>query len=324
MTKSTMTITELIVNAIKSADTVLVCGHIRPDGDCVGAALAMRHLCEKLGKTADAVCDAERPASFAFLPEYEYFCSPRLKEYDLFIAVDCATDKRLGEYVKQLDTAKYSIDIDHHPTNVGYCKLNHIEPQACSTCAIIYRLFKDTGLIDKTMATFLYTGLSTDTGHFMHSNTDAEVFDTAAELCRLGVEPGPLNHDIYCSKRFEKIKLTAKVLDGIMLYEGGRIALMPIDLETLDACKCTTEDTEGLIDYASSIAGVKISISVCEQPGNVFRVSFRSVYADVAAAAETFGGGGHKLAAGCIVTGNRYDVIEKILAAAKTALDKAK
>ena len=97
---------------------------------------------------------------------------------------------------------------------------------------------------------------------------------------------------------------------------------MVIGLDDLAACGCASEDTEGLIDYASSITGVKVSVAMCEQQGGLFRVSFRSVEADVAAAAGAFGGGGHRLAAGCVINGNRYDVEEKVIAAASAAIDK--
>lgn len=314
--------TSEILNAINAAQTALVVGHIRPDGDCVGAALAMRHICERLGKTADAVCDGEKPAAYAFLPEYEYFCAPRYKKYDLFIAVDCATENRLGEYRALLLSAKNSINIDHHITNTEYGNINHVIPTASSTCHILYDLFKNVdGLLDNSVASMLYTGLSTDTGHFMHSNTTSEVFRTAAALCEYGIDIAALNHDLYCSNSFNKIKLTSRALGGIVLYESGKIALMNISLKDLQDSGCTSEDTEGLIDNASGIAGVKIAISMCEQPGSIFRVSFRSVSADVSVSAARFGGGGHKLAAGCIITGNRYDVIEKVVAAATAALN---
>lgn len=319
MTKNT---TADIFNAIENANSVLVCGHIRPDGDCISAALAVRRICEKLGKKADAVCDCEKPLSFGFLPDYEYFCAPSQKRYDLFIAVDCATVKRLGEYAGALQATENSVNIDHHPTNERYCKIDHIVPDASSTCAILFDMFKDRGLIDKDVATMLYTGLSTDTGHFMHANTDEKVFGIAAELCRFGVDVGKINHDIYCNKSLQRIKLTARAIDGIRLYKNGQVALMVIGLDDLAKCGCNSEDTEGLIDYASGIAGVKVSVAMCEQQGGFFRVSFRSVEADVAAAAGTFGGGGHKLAAGCILYGNRYDVEEKVVAAASAAIDK--
>ncbi len=308
-----------IIDAISAAETVLVCGHVRPDGDCVGSAFAVRRICEKLGKRADAVCDADKPSSYAFLPDYEGFCAPRYKKYDLFIAVDCANDKRLGAYRNFLIEAKNSICIDHHP-NDGYGKLNYIRSDACSTCEIIFDLFKDTGLIDNEIATMLYTGLSTDTGHFMHSNTTSKVFETAAALSELGVDVGKTNHDIYCNRSLKKIKLMSRALDKIVLHENGRIALMLITLDDLGSCGCTSEDTEGLIDYASSISGVKISISMCEQQGSVYRVSLRSVSSDVSAVAAMFGGGGHKLAAGCLISGNCYDIMDKLINAARNAL----
>ncbi|MCH5165738.1 MAG: bifunctional oligoribonuclease/PAP phosphatase NrnA [Clostridiales bacterium] len=316
-------ITTDILKAIEHAETILVCGHTRPDGDCVSSALAMRRICEKLGKKADAVCDADKPISYAFLPDYENFCAPRFDKYDLFIAVDCATDKRLGEYFRVMQEAGNVVNIDHHPTNNLYGKINYIDPAASSTCAILYDLFSaQNGLIDRDVATMLYTGLSTDTGHFMHSNTTAKVFEIAMKLSELGVDIVNVNQALYCNKPFSKLKLAAKAINAIKLYEDGKIALMTIDQADLAECGCGSDDTEGLIDYASSISGVCISIAMCEQKGGFFRVSFRSSEADVAAAAGQFGGGGHKLAAGCIVNGNRYDVMEKLIAAAKSAIDK--
>lgn len=317
-------ITADIIDAIKCAERILVCGHVRPDGDCIGAALAMRHICENLGKTADAVCDADKLKSFLFLPEYNEFGNSRYEYYDLFIAVDCASDKRLGIYRDSLLDAENSINIDHHPTNNGFCAINHIDESASSTCAILYNIFSETNLIDKVAATFLYVGVSTDTGHFMHSNTTADVFGIAAKLCGYGIDVGKLNRSIYCNNSLQRIKLTARALDTIKPYCDGQIALMTILLSDLDICGCTSEDTEGLIDYVSGISGVKISIAMCEQPGGYFRVSFRAVSANVAAVAETFGGGGHKLASGCIISGTCAEVTERITAAASAALREQK
>ena len=313
-------ITTDIIDAVSASKNILVCGHIRPDGDCISSALAMRRICQNMGKTAVAVCDCDKPSSFAFLPEYDGFCALKELDYDLFIAVDCATESRLGKYDEYLVRAKNSIVIDHHPTNPGYGKINHIVPSSASTCSIILDIFRDTEYIDKDVATMLYTGLSTDTGHFMHANTTTKVFTDAAKLSEFGIDIASINHDLYCSEPYKKIKLKSRTLDGIRLFGENKIALMKIMLSDLDGCGCTSEDTEGLIDYAKSIRGVEIAISICEQPGGFFRVSLRSVSANVAAVAEKFGGGGHKLAAGCIVKGNEFDVADRVVSAAAREL----
>lgn len=310
-----------IIDAIRRAQKILVCGHVRPDGDSIGATLAMRRICQKLGKSADAVCDSEKPAAFDFLPDYELFCSPKYNNYDLFIAVDCANAKRLGAYIVQLDSAADSISIDHHSTNEEYAKTNIVDGASSSTCALLFDLFSQSGIIDRDIATMLYTGLSTDTGHFMHSNTDAKVFYTAAKLCEYGIDVSAINHAIYCNRSLRRTKLTSRALDSIRMYAEGRVALMTVGLDDLAECGCKSEDTEGLIDFVSAISGVLISISMCEQDGGYYRVSFRAVSCDVSAAAATFGGGGHKLAAGCIITGDRYEVTEKVVSAAICALN---
>ncbi len=315
-------ITTEILKAVENSNNILVCGHIRPDGDCIGSALAVSALCQRLGKSAVAVCDADKPVGFSFLPDYDRFGAfDANAKYDLFIAVDTANAKRLGAYKEVLDRAENSIDIDHHPTNEKYGKINHIDPAAASTCSIVFELFEDTGLIDTDIAEMLYTGLSTDTGHFMHSNTDAIVFETAAKLCGYNLDIAAINHRLYCQKSINRVKLAARAMGGIKLYGGGKVALMTITADDMGECGCTSEDTEGLIDYASEIAGTEISVSMCEQPGGLYRVSFRSVSADVSKVAAVFGGGGHKLAAGCIVSGgNRHDVAARITDAALAAL----
>ncbi|MCH5157745.1 MAG: bifunctional oligoribonuclease/PAP phosphatase NrnA [Clostridiales bacterium] len=313
-------ITTEIISAVAASNNILVCGHIRPDGDCISSALAVRRLCQNMGKTAVAVCDCDKPSSFRFLPDYDGFCVLKDIDYDLFIAVDCATESRLGKYTEYLNKAKNSICIDHHPTNPGYGKINHIVPTAASTCSIIFDIFRDSEYIDKDVATMLYAGISTDTGHFMHANTTEKVFNDAAELIRHGIDAVSVNNELYNNNPFRKIKLTSRALDSIRIYGEGKIALMKILLDDLNSCMCTSEDTEGLIDYAKSIEGVEIAISVCEQPGELFRVSLRSIKANVAAVAEKFGGGGHKLAAGCIIKGNAFDVADRIVSAAAREL----
>lgn len=308
-----------IISAIKNAETVLVCGHIRPDGDCIGSVLAMRKLCVKLGAKCDGVCDCDKPAHYAFLPDYEKYCVTTCKNYDLFIALDSGDEKRLGKYAKYLSSCKNSINIDHHPSNDRYAKYNLVDETASSVCQILYELFCDSGLIDLDTAQLLYVGLSTDTGNFMHSNTNAKVFSVAAALCAFGIDVATINHNLYRNNTMNKTLLTAKAIENIKLFCDGKIALMTIMRDDLKKCGCDDTDTEGLIDYASSITGVRISICMCEQDG-LFRVSFRSTGADVSAVAALFGGGGHKVASGCVITGDAEDVGRKVVNAAAKAL----
>lgn len=316
--------TSKLLDIIESGKNILVCGHMRPDGDCIGAALAMRRICEKLGKFADAACDADKPEAFSFLPDYGRFCRTGKKRYDVFISVDCANEKRLGAYASAIDGAAHVVDIDHHPFNPEFGDINVVDESASSTCLIVYELFKDTELIDRETAEMLYTGISTDTGHFMHSNTDARTFSAAVGLTALGIDIGRINHDLYCSKPRRKIMLTARALDGMEFYAGGAIAVIELSLGDLRACGCTSEDTEGLIDHAKSVSGVRIAVSLCEQEGGTVRVSLRSTGADVSEVAGRFGGGGHKLASGCMISGTLAEVKEKIVAASTDALSADK
>ena len=303
-----------IIEALQSSKNVLIVGHQRPDGDCIGSGLALCRVCDIMGKSADFLCDSDNPAQYAFMPGFERLNDKRFKDYDLLITVDCADIYRMGKYNGYLKSVQNTFNIDHHKTNNKYAKHNIVLPLS-STCEIIYGLLKDTRIIDETVASLLFVGLSTDTGHFMHSNTTAEVFKAASDLVSLGANPYALATSIYKTDTVNKIKLTAKAIESMRFFCNNKICVITVRQEDLQSTKCCMADTEGLIDYAMKIGCVEVGICLTEQMRPHFKVSFRSKKIDVAAAAATFGGGGHTLAAGCVVSGKYEDVVDKLLKA---------
>lgn len=302
-----------MIETIKNANKILVVGHVRPDGDCIGAGLCVQHCCALLGKKADFVFDSVKPETYEFMPEYDRVNEKTLDDYDTVIAVDCADIKRMGSYGAMLEGRK-SVCVDHHHTNDGFANLNIIDGKACSTCEMLYEMLEPHGLVDKTAATCLYVGLSTDTGHFMHQNTDSRAFTVAAGLASKGIDVGALNNSLYKSVSKNKMQLKIRALQSLTYHCDGKVAVMTISLKDLDECDCKVSDTEGLIDYATSVKGVVVSICLCEQTGN-FRVSLRSKAPNVSAVAAKFGGGGHVLASGCILSGSYTSVVSRLLEA---------
>ena len=302
-----------LIDAIKNSNCVLVIGHQRPDGDCLGSGLSVLHICEKFGKKVDMLCDSDNPSQYSFMPGYERLNEKRYSDYDLLIVVDCGDIYRMGKYQGYIKSIPESFNIDHHKTNNHFGKYNTVLPNASSTCELIYDLIKDNAVIDETVASLLYVGLSTDTGHFMHSNTTAKVLETAAALISLGADAFSLSSALYKNTTIGKTRLTARALQSMRFFKDNRICIITIRQEDLQDTQCVVADTEGLIDYGMKIGCVEVAICLTEQTRPHFKVSFRSKKCDVAAAASTFGGGGHTLAAGCVISGKYEDVIDKLL-----------
>lgn len=305
-----------MIKSLKEAKNVLIVGHVRPDGDCIGSGLAVKALCDELNINADFSVDGDVPEAYKFMPGAESINTHKYNNYDLFVAVDCADAARLGKYAEYTETL-YTVNVDHHYTNPNYGSKNFVVADACSTCQILYEMISEAGLLNKTIAECLYVGLSTDTGHFMHSNTTEKTFLIAAGLAAQGIDVAGINNNLYNSVSRNKLALTSRAINSIEYFENGDIAFMTIYIRDLIQTGCKTEDTEGLIGYATSIKGVKVSICVCEQEDGTFRVSLRSKGTNVAKAAAVFGGGGHERAAGCILRGKRNDVARKLVQAVK-------
>ena len=304
-----------ILEAINEARTVLISGHIRPDGDCLGSAFALRDYCRELGKSADACSPSPVPESYRFMAGSDEFNVLTRKSYDLFIAVDCASFDRIGRMEGYFRTAERTVCIDHHEGHEGFADINLVKSNASSTCEIVFDLLEPTGKITRGIADSLYVGLSTDTGHFMHSNTDKKVLYTAYRLACLGADCHGIATKLYRSRSRAKTMLIAKSIEAMRFYMNGKICIIPMTQQLLDECGISSNDTEGIIDYAISVNGVEVGVSMCAERENEYKVSFRSRRRHVNDIAAVFGGGGHIYAAGCSIFGRTEDVIDKILKA---------
>ena len=212
-------------------------------------------------------------------------------------------------------SADRTVCIDHHEGHDGFADINLVKSNASSTCEMVYDLLEPTGKITKEIADYLFTGLSTDTGHFMHSNTDSKVLYTAYKLSCLGADCHGIATELYRRRSRAKTKLIAKSIEAMRFYMDGKVCVIPMTQQLLDDCGISSNDTEGIIDYAISVEGVEIGVSLSAEKDNEYKVSFRSRGRHVNDIAEVFGGGGHVYAAGCRVFGKREDVIDKILKA---------
>ncbi len=302
-------------NILLQSKTAIIVSHIRPDGDTIGSALALREFLIKSGVRVTLVCDGAIPEKFAFLPETALY--KRVEDItdnaEACIFVDCASDGQMGESYKLLYKHPITINIDHHISNKGYAKYNYIQNKG-SCCEVLYGLISEFGEIDQKIANFLLLGIVTDTGNFAHNNTTSSTLKIAGDLMDKGADLYGINLKMFKSQSKNRSELYLKVLSGIKFYHDDRLAIIKIHKSELEELGLEQSATEGFIDYPLTISNVEIAVSVMEAKDKSFKVSFRSKgNADVNQVAGTFGGGGHKCASGAMLRGFEEDVIDKLV-----------
>ena len=234
------------------------------------------------------------------------------RPYDLFFSLDCSDSERLNQFQPYLEEAKDTICIDHHITNVGFGNLRFIDPEASSTCEILFRLF-DYDKISFDCAQDLYLGIVHDTGVFKHSNTTRKVMEIAGALIDKGVRPDFIIDETFYKKTYIQNQILGRALMESILILDKKMIFSVITKKDIDLYEVTSDDLDGIIDQLRVTEGVECALFLYEKEQGQFKVSMRSNgKVDVSRIARTFGGGGHVKAAGCTVSGNVRDIINNI------------
>ncbi|MGD9056642.1 MAG: bifunctional oligoribonuclease/PAP phosphatase NrnA [Desulfobacterales bacterium] len=316
---------EQILQHIKNSHRILVTSHAEPDGDCLGSLVALGLALSKLDKTITLFNSSPIPAVYRFLPGVERILRQitEAKEYDLAIILDCGDIVRVGEDSSVVDQIPIVINIDHHVSNTGFGDVQLIDTDACATAEIVYRLIKALEIpFDKAIATGIYLGILTDTGSFRFSNTNPAAFAISKAMIDIGVEPHTVAQRVFGTYSLGRIKLLNMALNSIEISENGKLSLMTISRSMLNSTGTSTEDIDGLINYARRIEDVKVAALIHEIKNgagkfanmNRYHVSLRSdSTVDVAKIANQFGGGGHTSAAGFQIESTLVALKEKII-----------
>jgi len=315
-----------IINHLKNSNHIIIASHINPDGDAIGSLIAMGLALDALNKNITLYNESPVPSAYRFLPSVERIVR-QIKEtniYDTAIILDCADFQRIGKISSVISKIPVIINIDHHITNTGFGNLNLIDTSACATTEIIYNLLIEMALPinNSEIATSIYTGILTDTGSFHFSNTNKSTFAICEKMVEAGVDPSNVALHIYGRCSLGQIKLLNMALESIELSDNGKMSIMILTKDILDETGTSPENTNGLINYAKNIEGVKVAVlirklsngnEVPEKPDN-YRVSLRSDgTVDVAAIAGSFGGGGHHRAAGFSTESTLSDIKTRML-----------
>jgi len=323
MTQSTLA---EIGGVLRAHQRFAILSHVRPDGDALGSQLGLALSLSKLGKTVMVRNEDGLLEKYSFLPGGEFLQTPlgEPQDFDVAIALDTATQARLGTATELVRSAKIWINIDHHPSNPGYGDLVYIDSTAPATGQILFELIQSQGLpMDAAIAENLFVAISTDTGSFQYPNTTARTFEIGAELLRCGVDVGRVSQLLYESYPRRRTELLRELLGTMRFEANGQIACFSLSLKVAAELGVKPEDNEGLIDHLRAIQGVIVAIFFEELIEGKVRVSMRSKNerVDVSAICQKFGGGGHKLAAGARVRGTLAEVEEKILKAICDVID---
>ena len=327
MTNECYQMSELL-SAIQTADSILLFPHISPDGDTIGSTLALKMLLVRLKKQVSIILDDTPPKNLSFLPDI--YCVRQYQEAvnvltltdrTLAIAVDVSVDDRMGKALELFNRVKTTAQIDHHPTNPGFAMLNVIDDEAPASALVVYRLFEAFGLpVEREEAICLYTGLATDTGNFVYKNTDAEAFHMMSKLMEAGLPIATYARILFRCKEKEHIALLGKALPTMRYLCGGEIAGMHISAAQIREAGATSEHADGVVDYAIDASGVKMAYFCRETEEGCVKCSLRALTPyRVDRVAEKFGGGGHQLAAGCMLDGPLEQALLKIEAALQEA-----
>lgn len=309
---------EAAAKFIEQHDDFLVVSHIQPDGDAASSTYAMGWMLSQLGKTFTLINEGAAPTKFSYLwgsermIDYSKQAPDRL--YHTAISVDCADYSRIGKVSTLFDEHVELLNIDHHPTNdqFGSCPL--IKPDAAATVQILYDLAIQLR-ITPTLAfgECIYTGLLTDTGGFRYSNTTPEVLQMGADLLKLGVKGSVIAEEVLEKVTFPQIVLLQKALSTLCFSHRQQLAWITVSTSDLKLTGASSEDLDGLVNYPRNVEGVEVGMLFKEKEPGVVKVSLRSTgNVDVAAIAQSFGGGGHIRASGCTLYGTLEEVVERM------------
>ena len=308
---------EAIARCIREAQTIAVVSHVNPDGDTLGSAAAMRLILAALGKEVTLFCDGEVPDQLAFLPGADLFRFPTENDgpFDLMLAMDVSDVKRLGSAAVLLNRCRHTAQMDHHSTNPLYAEVNSVDGNAPANCIQIRELMDVLSVpVTKDIATCLYTGISTDTGNFAFSSTNAETFRIMSDLMEHGLPLERLNRILFRVKSREQTKLLGKALESLRFRGDGKIAVITLTKKDFEDCGATGQHADTIVNYGLDTKGTVMALMARESENGQIKFSLRArdpyTVSDIAA---RFGGGGHAQAAGITMAGPLEECVEAVL-----------
>lgn len=300
---------------LEGASKAAMAGHLRPDGDSIGACLGLYHyLRENMPDLEIVVYMEDVPPQYHLLKGADEIRTDFSGDeaYDVFFALDCADVTRLGKARKYFESARRTVCIDHHVSNEGYADANRILPDASSTSEIICGLLEEEK-IPQAAAEALFLGIVHDTGVFRHSCTAPETMEMAARLMRRGIDSTRIINESFYDKTYIQNQLLGRALMRSVLLLNGKIIFSYMRMKEMKLYGAVSNDMEGIVETLMGTTGTEAAVFMYEVACGEYKVSMRSRdVVDCSVIAKAFGGGGHVRAAGCSVCGEICDAVDTI------------
>ncbi len=312
--------------AIRAARSIVMACHVNPDGDALGSMLGLALGLASLKIPLTLLSEDGVPEIYRFLPGQALIQqTTEVEAFDLAIVLDSGDLTRVGDHVQPLlRRAPVMIDIDHHVKTSAPGDIHILDSRAASTSEIVYALLQTLDLaITPEAATCLFTGIITDTGSFRFQNVTPNTLRVAAHLLEAGAPPAYISENVFDNRTYAATKLLGHALSSMENASDGRIVWAQITHQDFLSLGATDEETEGVVNYVRGVRGADVGILFREMANGKIRISLRShETVNVAQIAQQFGGGGHRMAAGCSLTVPLAEAEQIVVRAVQEALQE--
>ena len=304
---------------LQNTDNILILTHRNPDGDAVGSMFGLFYALKEMGKNVRCIIDTVSDA-LSFPVTEEAFIE---FEPDAVVTVDVADKKLLTEDTLEKYGDRVFLAIDHHEANKPFSEHLLLDYKASAACEVLFDMLTAAGReISRECAAALYLGISTDTGCFRYPNTSAHTLYAASVLVEKGVDNGEINRIVFETKSRAYVQFEALAMSSLRTYFDGKCAVIVLTQDMFRRTGVSEADTHGIAALPRQIEGVLAGIVVKEKKDGTYKISVRTNEPISAAEiCEVFGGGGHRLAAGCDMAGRPQQVVNDILKVVGEALE---
>ena len=314
---------------IQSAEQIVITCHKNPDGDAIGSTLGLYMFLKKLGKNAQVIVPNDFPEFLKWLPQAQDIlifekqhtkCSDLIANADLIFTLDFNAFHRTGDMQTPLEQSNANfIMIDHHQQPDDFAVVTYSDTSICSTCQMVYHFIDYLGhleLLDAAIGSCLYTGIMTDTGSFRFRSTSSTTHRIIAHLIDLGTPNAEIHQNVYDNNSYSRLQLLGRSLSNLVVIPELNTAYIHLNGSDLAEFNAQKGDTEGVVNYALSLKGIKVAALFKKNPDdNLVKISFRSKgdFSVNELARTHFDGGGHINAAGGRSSLSLSDTIEKFI-----------
>ena len=306
-----------IADVIRHLKSAVIFTHMRPDGDTLGSAMALSRALFLLNIPNEVINEGEVPEKFLFLEGMKDIRRTPTLDAEGYICVDSSDEARLGYaqpvFLAGVKKGKVTVNIDHHVSNMRFCKYNFVRPRA-SNCENMSELISLLGVgPDKLIASYLMVGMITDSGAFSHSDVNGDSFRAAAAAVDAGADVGKITYEVFKKQSKARAQLYAEIISKLRYDLEDRFVTALVTQEQLRKYNLKQDATEGIVDFGLSVDTVEVSVCMMEVKKGQYKASLRSKgTVNVNEVAGVFGGGGHVLASGCMFFGSFEEAYDKL------------